>query len=166
MYYGPNSTPISEAEKTRPVYLPAGSDWFDFWSGKRFDGGQTIISEAGLDTIPIFVRAGSILPLGPQINHTEEQPQGKVCLQIYPGQDGAFTLYQDEGDNYNYEKGSFSTIRLRWEENRKRLIIEERQGSFPGMKKVLEFCVSLMEDGNERQIVYNGNQLTIDFNKL
>jgi alpha-D-xyloside xylohydrolase len=165
MYYGPNSTPISGAEKTRPVYLPAGSEWYDFWTEERFDGGQTVIANAGLDTIPLFVRSGSILPLGPQITHTDEQPQGKVHLKIYPGQDGAFTLYQDEGDNYNYENGSFSTIRLRWEENRKHLIIEERQGTFPGMNKNLEFCVSLIGDRNEYKIAYNGNQTIIDFTR-
>jgi len=165
MYYGPNSTPISNTEKTRPVYLPAGSEWFDFWTGEHFAGGQTVIANASLETMPLFVRSGSILPLGPEVVHTEEQLQGIICLQIYPGQDGEFTLYQDEGDNYNYEKGSFSTIRLRWEENRRRLIIEERQGTFPGMKKNLEFCVSLIGDGNEYQIAYNGNQTIIDFTR-
>jgi alpha-D-xyloside xylohydrolase len=165
MYYGPNSTPISNAEKTRPVYLPAGSEWYDFWTANRFDGGQTVISNASVDTIPLFVRSGSILPMGPEINYTNEKPGGLITLQIYPGQDGMFTLYQDEGDNYNYEKGFFATIRFRWEDMKNRLIIEERQGNFSGMNRTLQFRISLIGDDNDRLIAYEGNQLIIDFKK-
>lgn len=163
MYYGPNSTQISDTEKTRPVYLPAGSDWFDFWTGNRFIGGQTVTSNASIDTLPLFVRSGSILPLGPEINHTNQNPGGSITLQIYPGQDGMFTLYDYEGDNYNYEKGLFATIRLRWENMKNRLIIEERKGNFPGMNHTIHFCISLIGGDKNRLITYDGNQLIIDF---
>ena len=144
MYYGPNSTPLTGAEKTRPVYLPAGSDWYDFWTGEGYAGGQTLKAYAGLETMPLYVRAGSIVPLGPDICYTDEQPQAMVKLRIYPGQDGVFTLYQDEGDNYNYEKGFFATIQLRWEDKNSRLIFEKRQGEYPGMSKTLEFNISVV----------------------
>ena len=112
MYYAANSTPLAGVEKTRPVYLPSGSDWYDFWTGKRYTGGQTILADAPLETMPLYVRAGSIIPIGPDIQFTGDQPDAPIELWVYPGQDGQFTLYQDEGDNYNYEQGSFATIQL------------------------------------------------------
>ena len=163
MYYGPNATPLIGVEKTRPVYLPAGNDWYDFWTGERHAGGQTLSAQADLETMPLYVRAGSIIPLGPDIFYTDEQPQAMVKLRIYPGQDGAFTLYQDEGDNYNYEKGFFATIQLRWEDKNSRLIFEKRQGEYPGMSKTLEFCVLLVGETFEYQFMYDGTQKIVDF---
>jgi len=162
MYYGPNSAPLTGVEKTRPVYLPAGSDWYDFWTGERYAGGQTLIAHADLETMPIFVRAGSIIPFGPDICFTDEQPQAMVKLRIYPGQDGKFTLYQDEGDNYNYEKGFFATIQLRWEDENNRIIFEKRQGKYPGMSETLEFCISVVGEIYEYQFVYDGAQKIIN----
>jgi alpha-D-xyloside xylohydrolase len=165
MYYGPNSTPLTCAEKTRPVYLPAGSDWYDFWTGERYAGGQTLSAHADLETMPLYVRAGSIIPFGPDICYTDEQPQAMVKLRIYPGQDGAFTLYQDEGDNYNYEKGLFATIRLRWEDQNRLLIFEKRQGKYPGMSKTLEFSISMVGEAYECQVMYDGTQKIVNFTK-
>jgi alpha-D-xyloside xylohydrolase len=165
MYYGPNSTPLTGTEKTRPVYLPAGSDWYDFWTGERHAGGQKLNAHAGLETMPLYVRAGSLIPFGPDISYADEQPQDMVQLQIYPGQDGEFTLYQDEGDNYNYEKGFFVTIQMRWEDKSRRLILEKRQGKYPGMSKNLEFHISVVGETYECQVMYDGTQKIIDFVK-
>ena len=165
MYYGPNSSPLTGTEKTRPVYLPAGSDWYDFWTGERYAGEQTLSANADLETMPLYVRAGSIVPMGPDICYTDEQPQAMVKLQIYPGQDGAFTLYQDEGDNYNYEKGLFATIQLRWEDKNRRLIFEKRQGTYPGMSKTVEFCIWVVDETYECQVMYGGTQKIVNFTK-
>jgi alpha-D-xyloside xylohydrolase len=165
MYYGPNSTPLTDADKTRPVYLPAGSDWYDFWTGERYAGGQTLSARADLETMPIYVRAGSIVPFGPDICYTDEQPQAALKLRIYPGQDGVFTLYQDEGDNYDYEKGFFATIQLRWDDTNSRLILEKRQGKYPGMGKTLEISISVVGDIYEHQFIYDGTQKIVNFLK-
>jgi alpha-D-xyloside xylohydrolase len=165
MYYGPNSALLSCAEKTRPVYLPAGSDWYDFWTDERYAGGQTLNAHADLETMPLYIRAGSIVPLGPNICYTDEQPQAMVELRIYPGQDGVFTLYQDEGDNYNYEKGFFATIQLRWEDKNSRLIFEKRQGNYAGMSDTLEFSISVVGETFECQVVYDGTQKIVNFIK-
>jgi alpha-D-xyloside xylohydrolase len=162
MYYGPNSIPLTGAEKTRPVYLPAGSDWYDFWTGERYAGGQTLSAHADLETMPLYVRAGSIIPFGPDICYTDEQPQAMVKLRIHPGQDGVFTLYQDEGDNYNYEKSFFATIKLRWEDKNNCLVFEKRQGKYPGMSKTLEFCISVVGEINEYKIIYDGTQKIVN----
>jgi alpha-D-xyloside xylohydrolase len=165
MYYGPNSIPLTGAEKTRLVYLPAGSDWYDFWTGERYAGGQTLSADAGLETMPLYVRAGSVIPLGSDIFYADEKPQAMVNLRIYPGKDGVFTLYQDEGDNYNYEKGFFTTIQLRWEDKNRRLIFEKRQGEYPGMSKTLEFCIQVVDETYECQVTYGGTQKFVNFIK-
>jgi alpha-D-xyloside xylohydrolase len=141
MYYAAHSTPLEGVEKTRPVYLPApsGDDpaerltWYDFWTGEGHAGGHTIQAAAPLETMPLFVRAGSIIPLGPAIQFVDDQLDAPIELWIYPGHDGEFTLYEDEGDNYNYERGSFATIRLTWKDRARQLILGDRQGSYPGL---------------------------------
>jgi len=165
MNYGPNSTPLTGAEKTRPVYLPAGSDWYDFWTGEHYTGGQTVSANAELETMPLFVQAGSIIPLVSDICYTDEQSDAVIELRIYPGQDGVFTLYQDEGDNYNYEKGSFATIQLRWEDRNSCLIFENRQGKYPGMSETLEFSISLIGETSECQVIYGGTHKVVNFFK-
>jgi alpha-D-xyloside xylohydrolase len=169
MYYGPNSTPLPSAEKTRAVYLPAGSDWFDFWTDQWYSGGQTVFANASIDTMPLFVRSGSILPLGPEIQYAEEMVDTALVLKIYTGCNGHFTLYEDEADNYNYEKGSFATIEINWVEESHCLVFRERQGSFPGMKKSLKLDIVLVgkrqEYGGAYSIVYEGEKLVVDFSK-
>ena len=86
--------------------------------------------------MPLYVRAGSIIPIGPEIQFTGDQPDAPIELWVYPGQDGHFTLYQDEGDNYNYEQGSFATIQLLWDDSARQLILDKRQGSYPGMQAI------------------------------
>ncbi len=169
MYYGPDSTPLPSTEKTRPVYLPAGSDWFDFWTDQCYSGGQTVFANASIDTMPIFVRSGSIIPLGPDIQYAEEINEAPLVLKIYTGRDGQFIMYEDEADNYNYEKGSFATITINWVEESRSLIFGERQGAFPGMKTLLYLDIIFVEKYESRRdahsIVYKGEKLVIHFSK-
>ena len=135
-YYG------AAVEQKRAVYLPKGTDWFDFWTGNFFRGGQTIHVPAPIEILPLYVRAGSIVPMGPFLQYATEKPADPIELRIYPGADGEFTLYEDENDNYNYEKGSFATINIRWDEKRNTLTIGGRHGKFPGMLSHRTFRVT------------------------
>jgi alpha-glucosidase (family GH31 glycosyl hydrolase) len=115
--------PVVEKGKTaRDVYLPKGTVWYDYWSGKKYPGGQKISAEAPLDVLPLFVRAGSILPLGNEISDTRKE-QRDVEVHVYPGADALFELYQDDGVTYEYEKGKFSLAQLRWTESTQRLTV-------------------------------------------
>ncbi|MGI4020451.1 MAG: TIM-barrel domain-containing protein [Janthinobacterium lividum] len=119
--------------KNRKVYLPAGNGWFDLYSGKYQNGGQEITADAPYERIPVFVKEGSILPVGPDIQYTSEKPDAPITLYVYAGKDASFNLYEDEGTNYNYEKGAFSTISINYSESSKTLTIGNRKGTFPGM---------------------------------
>ena len=110
MYYTTGSTPLADVPKQRAVYLPAGYDWYDFWTDRRLTGGQVVQADAALDILPLYVRAGSIVPMGQPMQYADELPDAAIELHIYPGCDGSFLLYEDEGDSYNYEQGAFSTI--------------------------------------------------------
>jgi alpha-D-xyloside xylohydrolase len=121
------------AEKTRMVYLPGSTSWFDFWTGKSIEGGQTIVAPAPIETIPLYIRAGSIVPMGPYLQYATERPADHLEIRIYPGASGNFVLYEDENDTYNYEKGVFSTIAFDWNDAKRTLTIGRRMGSFPGM---------------------------------
>ncbi len=131
--YGPKSTPIEGAPHTRSVYLPAGSEWFDFWTDRRMPGGHIVSVDAPLDRIPVFVRAGSVVPMGPVRQHTAEAPDAPLELHVYAGRDSSFTLYEDAGDGYDYEQGAFATVEIRWDERAHRLTIGERAGAYRGM---------------------------------
>ena len=133
---------------TRGVYLPGHGDWYDFWTGKRVAGGQRIEAASPIETLPLFVRAGSILPLGPVVQYVSEKPADPIELRIYRGADGAFTLYEDQGDNYNYEKGAFATIPLTWNETSGTLTIGARSGKFPGMLKERTFRVVFVDESH------------------
>lgn len=125
--------PITDAGTTqRDVYLPKSTDWYDFWSGKRMKGGQTIKAEAPLDKIPLFIRAGSIVPMGPIVQYTGEKTADTLEIRVYKGADGSFDLYEDEGDNYNYEKGKCTVIPFKWDDKQQSLTIGNRQGDYPG----------------------------------
>jgi alpha-D-xyloside xylohydrolase len=164
MYFGANSQPLKGIKRTRPVYLPAGSDWYDFWTGQKFEGGQTIETAAGLETMPLYVRAGSIVPLGPEVQFTGEQPGAALELRVYPGQPGRFRLYEDEGDNYNYEKGAFSTIEIGWDDANRTLTVQDRQGGYPGMPTSREFRVTLVgsDSSDSRTVRYEGKQVKVN----
>lgn len=131
-------------EKTKDVYLPRGDHWIDFWTGESFDGGQWTKAKATIDVMPLFVRAGSIIPMGPYVQYADEKPEAPLEIRIYPGADGTFTLYEDEGDNYNYEKGVYSTIRFDWDDSGRILTIHKREGKYPGMIVERTFKVMLV----------------------
>jgi len=120
--------------KTHKVYLPKGTDWVDFWTGKKYDAGQELNREAPVDIIPLYVKAGSILPLGPFVQYANEKTD-PLEIRIYPGANGEFTLYEDEKDNYNYEKGAYSLISFTWDDTQKILTIADRKGEYPAMLK-------------------------------
>lgn len=134
--FGPNLlvAPVYEYKaRTRSLYLPSGNGWYELSTGKYFDGGQHITADAPLDRVPVFAREGAILPLGPDIQHTNEGFSDSLTVFVYAGQDGYFQLYEDEGENYDYEHGAFCTIGLAYSEKDQSLTVEERSGSFPEM---------------------------------
>jgi alpha-D-xyloside xylohydrolase len=146
--------------KTITKYLPKGIDWYEFWTNKRMKGGQSITIQATLDQVPMFVRAGSILPLGPEMQYVGEKPWDNLELRVYPGADGSFVLYEDEGDNYNYEKGVYSTITFQWNDKTHIMTIGNRQGSYPGMLQKRQFTI-VLPDGQRQTVSYEGQQLQV-----
>ena len=139
--------PITEAGATqRDVYLPKSADWFDFWTGKRIKGGQTIKAEAPLNKIPLFIKAGSIVPMGSIIQYSSAKPADTLEIRVYKGADAQFDLYEDEGDNYNYEKGKYTIIPFKWNEQRQSLTIEDSKGNYPGSLKKRIFNVVFISD--------------------
>jgi alpha-D-xyloside xylohydrolase len=119
--------------KSKEIYMPAGADWYDFWTGEKFTGGNKISKQTPLDIIPLYVKAGSVIPVGPNVQYAEEKKWDNLEIRIYPGANGKFVLYEDENDNYNYERGIYSTITFDWDDKKKTLTISDRNGSFPGM---------------------------------
>jgi len=148
------------ATKTAVKYLPKGADWYDFWTNKRLKGGQNITLETSLDRVPMFVRAGSILPLGPEMQYVGEKAWDDLEIRVYPGADGSFVLYEDEGDSYNYEKGAYSTIPFTWNDKSRTLTIGERKGFFIGMWATRQFTI-VLPDGSTKVVSYDGSALTV-----
>jgi alpha-D-xyloside xylohydrolase len=133
--------PVLEPKaQVRKVYLPAGTHWYDFWSGDFHQGNQELSAPAPLDRMPLFVKAGSILPLGPHQQYASEKVD-PIEVRVYTGANGAFTLYEDEGENYSYEQGVFSTIDFAWDEKKQTLTIGARQGRYPGMPEKRRFNI-------------------------
>ena len=130
--------------RTRPVYLPQTAGWFDFWTGASLAGGQTIVAPAPYDALPLYVKAGSIIPTGPDLQYTAEKAADPITIFVYAGADGAFTLYEDDGLTYRYEKGAFSLIPIHWNDAAKTLAIGKREGSFRGMLQERTFNVVLV----------------------
>jgi alpha-D-xyloside xylohydrolase len=133
--------------RTRPVYLPAGAAWYDFHDGTRLEGGQRIESKAPLNRMPLYVRGGSIVPVGPEIQYSAEKPGAPITLLVFTGADGSFDLYEDDGVSYGYEKGEFSRIPMRYDAASGTLTIGERSGSYPGMPEERTFNVRWIKDG-------------------
>jgi alpha-D-xyloside xylohydrolase len=148
--------------KTRKIYLPEGKDWYEFVTGKKLAGGQTLDYNAPVDVIPLFVKSGSIIPFGPDVQYATEKKWDKLDIKIYPGADAEFVLYEDENDNYNYEKGAFSTIRFQWNDEKKTLTIGERRGNFNGMLKKRNFRITLNGSGS-KNVSYSGKNKLIKF---
>jgi len=137
-----------EGATSRSVYLPGQNAWYDFWTGKREAGGRRVEAAAPIQTMPLYVRAGAIVPLGPVVQYVAEKPADPIEVRVYRGADGEFTLYEDEGDNYNYEKGAHATVLLTWNEAAGTLTIGARKGKFPGMLKERTFRVVFVGEGH------------------
>ena len=146
--------------KTASKYLPKGATWYDFWTGKAYKGGQTVTLTTTLNRVPMFVRAGSILPLGPEMQYVGEKAWDDLEIRVYPGADGSFTLYEDEGDGYNYEKGYYATITFRWNDKARQLTIGTRQGGYKGMILDRKFTI-VLPDGTSRTVSHDGNEQKI-----
>jgi alpha-D-xyloside xylohydrolase len=128
------------------VYLPESVAWYNFWTGNRFDGGRTISTDAPLNKIPLFVKAGSIIPMGKFIQYAGQKITDTLELRIYQGANGRFDLYEDQGDTYNYEKGIYSLIKFNWDDAKKTLTIDSRKGAYPGMLKKHTFNILLVNE--------------------
>ncbi len=160
-------------EKIRKLYLPIAKGWYNFWTGERLNGGIYITTDAPIETLPLFVKAGAIIPMGPFLQYANEKPADPIEIRIYKGDNGTFTLYEDEGDNYNYEKGIFSIITFEWDDNQNTLTIGNRKGEFPGMLKKRIFNIVLVDKNKgtglnpsshfDKTIQYNGNKIVIKF---
>jgi len=137
----------TEGASQRSLYLPVNHDWVDFWTGKRLSGGQTVTAEAPIDRIPIYARAGAIIPFGPEVQSASAKSD-PIDLRIYDGADGDFTLYEDEGDNYDYEHGAYSVIPIHWDDITSTLTVGDRRGSFPGMLAHKTFRIVRVSEGH------------------
>ncbi len=164
--------PVTQPKaESRAVYLPASTTWIDFWTGTSQAGGGTINASAPQQQIPLFMRAGSIVPLGPYLQYADEKPADPIELRVYPGADGQFTLYEDEGDSYDYEKGVYATIPMQWNEADQALTIGPRQGQFPGMLEERTFHIVWVGAGHgvgmnptaqpDAVVRYQGDRVTV-----
>ena len=172
--FGPSIlvNPVTEeGAKARSLFLPPAPAWYDFWTGSKTVGDQRIEVSAPLDRIPLYVKAGAILPLGPEIEYAGEKPDAPIEIRVYRGADGCFTLYEDSGDTYAYEKGMHSEIPIRWSEQAGQLTIEKRVGAFPGMAWKRTFHVVFVTENHgagpsatsasDRDVTYEGETVMI-----
>lgn len=148
------------APRTWSVYLPAGTKWWDFHTGTQLDGGQSVDAAAPLAYCPVYIKAGSIIPMAPDMQYTAEKPWDNLTLAVYPGGDASFTLYEDEGDNYNYLVGRYTEIPLAWNDRTQTLTLGKRTGAYPGMLQERQFTVTL-PDGTSRQVHYTGKKIKV-----
>ena len=172
--FGPSLlvNPVYQYQVTsRSVYLPAGQGWYDLYTGKYTEGGQTITAAAAYERMPVLVKAGSVIPAGPMMQYTSEKPADPLTIYVYAGRDGSFSLYEDEGTNYDYEKGKFSEIDFTYDDKSKTLRIAGRKGGFDGMLKTRTFYIRYITkehpagiDFEERvgqKVIYKGKQVTV-----
>jgi len=162
---------IREVFDSIDFYLPAGSIWYDFFTGKRFEGGQTVLTPSPLEVIPVYIRAGSIIPYNPRMQYATEKQSDPMDLRIYPGADGDFCLYEDENDGYNYEKGLYSVIPIHWNDKERTVTIGRRQGEFPGMLQKRNFNIVLISStippgfreapATEKAFRYYGSEISV-----
>jgi alpha-D-xyloside xylohydrolase len=161
----------SDQGLSRPVYLKAGADWYDFNSGRKLGGGQAVDAAAPLGRMPLYVRAGSIVPVGGAIQHTMEAPAAPITLLVFTGADTSFELYEDDGVSYGYENGQFSRIPMRYDAAKGTLTIGARSGGYPGMPEERKFRVRWIKEGGKApadldadiaaSVDYKGAELTI-----
>lgn len=173
--FGPSlmACPVYEyGARNRSVYLPESNGWYNAYNGNFVKGGQTITANAPYDRMPMFVKAGSILPVGPEIEYTSQKLNAPIKLVVYTGADAQFELYEDEGLNFNYEKGKFSTISINWSENDQKLTIGEREGEFEGMPQERIFTIVFASETNKidfnfdnykgKEVKYNGKLVQVE----
>ncbi|MGH3630631.1 MAG: DUF5110 domain-containing protein, partial [Sciscionella sp.] len=163
--------PVTEpGAMTRRLYLP-NATWYDFWTGATLQGGRSINAPTTIDRMPLYVRAGSILPLGPDVEYAAQKSADPIELRVYRGANGAFTLYEDENDSYDYEKGVHATIPFSWDDAAQTLTIGDRMGSFPGMLDKRAFHVVFVRDNHgvgggltespDKSVEYSGKKITL-----
>jgi alpha-D-xyloside xylohydrolase len=155
---------------TRSVYLPK-AEWYDFWTGAVVEGGKTADAAAPIDKLPLYVRAGSIIPMGPEMEYAMERSADTIELRVYPGADGQFTLYEDAGDGYDYEHGAFATTKFSWKDKTRTLSVGGVKGDFPGRLKKRVFNVVIVGEGNgvgegtaakvAKKVVYAGQPVSV-----
>lgn len=160
---GENGFPVVDfmPVKSSTVYLPEGADWYDFWTNEKYHGGQEITKETTINTIPFYIKEGSIIPIGPKVQYATEKNWDNLEIRVYEGANGEFSLYEDENDNYNYEKGLYSTISFNWNDAKKTLTIDNRKGDFPGMIKERTFRIVKVAKGKAA-----GNEVVMSFDKV
>ncbi|EHQ28896.1 glycoside hydrolase family 31 protein [Mucilaginibacter paludis] len=140
-------SPVTQAgQKEQAVYLPGGALWYDFWTGKAYDGGKSITAATPIDILPLYVKAGTIIPWGPQVQFAEEKKWDNLEIRVYPGADGDFTLYEDENDNYNYESGKYTEIPFHWDNKSLTLTIDKKKGGFAGTLVSRKFNIILVTE--------------------
>lgn len=156
------SVNFKQAKSTK-VYLPEGTAWYDFWTNEKINGGQEITRATTIDEIPLYIKAGSIVPFGPQVQYATEKKWDNLEIRVYPGANGTFSLYEDENDNYNYEKGIYSTVTFTWNDAKKSLTINDQKGSFPGMLTTRKFNITVIAAGQKinKAIIYSGKKLIV-----
>jgi len=149
--------------KSSKVYLPEGPFWYDFWTNEKIKGGQEIVKATSIDEIPLYIKSGSIIPFGPQVQYATEKKWDSLEIRVYPGANGVFTLYEDENDNYNYEKGAYSTITFTWIDSKNTLTINDRKGLFPGMLKTRKFNIVVVaaDKKNDKSVTYSGKKVSL-----
>ena len=150
------------ATKATKKYLPKGTTWYDFWTNQKYKGGQDVELQTTFDQVPMFVRAGSILPLAPEMQYVGEKSWDELEIRIYPGANGTFTLYEDEGDNYNYEKGKYATITFSWNDAKRTLTIDAQNGAYDGMLHQRKFNI-VLTDGTSKVVEYQGQETSVKF---
>ncbi|MGB6429210.1 MAG: TIM-barrel domain-containing protein [Candidatus Acidiferrales bacterium] len=171
--YGPAIlvNPVTEpGAASRHLYLP-NAKWYDFWTGRAVTGGVAVDAAAPIERMPLYVRAGSILPMGPELQYSTEKPEDPIELRVYAGADGSFTLYEDENDTYDYEKGAYATIPFAWDDAARTLTIGDRKGTFPGMLNTRTFRIVFVGEGHgigigatdepDTIVTFNGAQIVV-----
>ncbi len=168
LYTGAN---VAAGKHTREVYLPKAATWYDFWTGKKYDGGQTLNVDVPIETMPLYVKAGSIVPMGPVVQYATEKPSSVIELRVYPGANGQFQVYEDANDTYGYEKGQFATFNITWNDQSHQLTVSAVKGSFPGMLKQRTFNVVVVNgahgadsapaDHFDKTFKYSGSAVTV-----
>lgn len=155
-------SPVTASVAKKDIYLPAGTSWVDFWTGEVVKGGQIVTKETPLEILPLYIKAGTILPIGPEVQYATEKRWDNLEIRIYGGANGKFVLYEDENDNYNYEKGIYSTINFSWDNKKNELTIGDIKGSFPGMLKERKFNIVFATDSKRaKTITYNGKKQVV-----